>query len=89
MDASGKIPAGLLRGNANQLGDFDQCLEIRTKVKLRDDKAVKVKGKYCLASIAVEATADAMRLPVHLLLGRNLLRSHLDDVRRTAERVFF
>lgn len=80
MDASAKIPSGLLRGNANQLGDFDQCMEIRTKVKLKDDKSVKIKGKYCLASIDVEATADELRLPVHLLQGRNMLRSHLDDV---------
>lgn len=80
IDASAKIPSGLLRGNVNQLGDFDQCMEIRTKVKLKEDKSVKIKGKYCLANIDVEATIDDMRLPVHLLQGRNMLRSHLDDV---------
>lgn len=80
IDASAKIPSGLLRGNVNQLGDFDQCMEIRTKIKLKDDKSVKIRGKYCLANIDVEATIDEMRLPVHLLQGRNMLRSHLDDV---------
>lgn len=80
MDASAKVPSGLLRGNANQLGDFDQCLDIRMKVKLKEDKSVKIRGKYCLASVDVEATVDELRLPVHLVQGRNMLRSHLDDV---------
>lgn len=80
MDASAKVPTGLLRGNANQLGDFDQCLDIRMKVKLKEDKSVKIRGKYCLANVDVEATVDELRLPVHLLQGRNMLRSHLDDV---------
>ena len=25
-DASAKVPAGVLNGNVNQYGDFDQCL---------------------------------------------------------------
>lgn len=81
MDASGKISAGLLRGNANQLGDFDSCMEIRTKVKLKENQSVKIKGKYCLASIDIVAEDDDLKLPVHLMQGRNMLRSHLDDVR--------
>lgn len=79
-DASGKISAGLLRGNANQLGDFDSCMEIRTKVKLKENYTVKIKGKYCLANVDVLAKDDDLKLPVHLLQGRNMLRSHLDDV---------
>lgn len=80
MDASAKIPSGLLRGNANQLGDFDLCTEIRTKIKIKEEKSVKIKGKYCLANIDVTATDAELKLPVHLLQGRNLLRSRLDDV---------
>lgn len=83
MDASGKISSGLLRGNANQLGDFDSCMEIRTKVKLKENQSVKIKGKYCLASIDVAAEDDDLKLPVHLLQGRNMFRSHVDDVRST------
>lgn len=81
MDASGKISSGLLRGNANQLGDFDSCMEIRTKIKIKENQSVKIKGKYCLASIDVVAEDDDLKLPVHLLQGRNMLRSHVDDVR--------
>lgn len=83
MDASAKIPSGLLRGNANQLGDFDLCTDIRTKIKVKDEKSIKVKGKYCLANIDITATDDDLKLPVHLMQGRNLLRSRLDDVRGT------
>lgn len=82
MDASGKISSGLLRGNANQLGDFDACMEIRTKVKIKENQTVKVKGKYCLASIDVVAEDDDLKLPVHLLQARNMFRSHVDDVSR-------
>lgn len=80
MDASAKIPSGFLRGNANQLGDFDLCTEIRTKVKLKEDKSIKIKGKYCLANIDVVAADVELKLPVHLMQGRNLLRSRLEDV---------
>ncbi|CAH0717421.1 unnamed protein product, partial [Brenthis ino] len=40
-DATAKPPSGILSGNANQYGDFDECLAI--------DGAVR--GKYCLASL--------------------------------------
>lgn len=80
MDASAKIPFGLLRGNANQLGDFDLCTAIRTKVKIKDDKSVKIKGKYCLANIDVIAEDEQLKMSIHLLQGRNFLRSRLEDV---------
>lgn len=79
-DATAKIPSGLLRGNTNQFGDFDLCTEIRTKVKLKDEKSVKVKGKYCMANIDVRASDEELKLVVHLMQGRNLLRSRLEDV---------
>lgn len=80
MDASAKIPSGLLRGNANQLGDFDLCTGIRTKVKIKDDKTVKIKGKYCLANIDVTAEDEQLKMSIHLVQGRNFLRSRLEDV---------
>lgn len=80
MDASAKIPSGLLRGNGNQLGDFDLCTGIRTKVKIKDDKSVKIKGKYCLANIDVIAEDEQLKMSIHLVQGRNFLRSRLEDV---------
>lgn len=80
LDASSKIPSGLLRGNANQFGDFDLCTEIRTKIIVKDEKSVKIKGKYCLANVDIRASDEEMKLAVHLMQGRNLLRSRIEDV---------
>ncbi|XP_045467072.1 O-acyltransferase like protein-like isoform X2 [Harmonia axyridis] len=38
FDATGKLPSGILRGNVNQFGDFDECLSV--------DHA-----RYCLAEL--------------------------------------
>lgn len=82
MDANAKIPSGLLRGNGNQFGDFDLCTGIRTKVKIKDDKSVKIRGKYCLANIEVAAEDEQLKMSIHLLQSRNFLRNRLDDVSR-------
>ncbi|XP_050546637.1 nose resistant to fluoxetine protein 6-like [Daktulosphaira vitifoliae] len=42
VDSTAKIPSGMLRGNVNQFGDFDECINI-------DDN--ELTGKYCLAAI--------------------------------------
>lgn len=80
MDASAKIPAGLMLGNVNQLGDFDLCTNIATKIKMDDDKTVKMRGKYCLAQVDLKAKTEELKLPVHLMQGRSFLRSTLRDV---------
>ena len=80
MDANAKIPSGLLRGNTNQLGDFDLCTKISQKIKLSETNNMKMKGKYCLANIDVVAAVDELKLPVHLIQGRNFLRSTINDV---------
>ncbi|KAJ8919200.1 hypothetical protein NQ315_012188, partial [Exocentrus adspersus] len=41
FDATAKLPSGILRGNVNQYGDFDECMEL--------DEA-----QYCLADINIE-----------------------------------
>lgn len=79
-DATAKIPSGLLRGNTHQLGDFDLCTEVRTKVKVKDEQPVKVKGKYCMGNIDVRASDEELKLAVHLTQGRNLFRGRLEDV---------
>lgn len=40
FDATAKLPAGILSGNVNQYGDFDECMEL--------DNA-----QYCLAEIDI------------------------------------
>lgn len=80
MDANAKIPSGLMRGNTNQLGDFDLCMKISQKIKISETNSMKMKGKYCLANIDVIAAADQLKLPVHLIQGRNFIRSTINDV---------
>lgn len=80
MDANAKIPSGLMRGNTNQLGDFDLCTKISQKIKISETNNMKMKGKYCLANIDVVAAADQLKLPVHLIQGRNFIRSKINDV---------
>jgi hypothetical protein len=51
FDASAKVSSGLLSGNINNFGDFDECL--RTKSRSRD-----IGGKFCLAYVNVEVPED-------------------------------
>jgi len=44
VDAWGKIPEGILSGHINFLGDFDECLAVRSPLQ----EANPFRGKYCL-----------------------------------------
>lgn len=79
IDAGGKIGSGILHGNINQLGNFDLCTEISTKVKITEDTMVRVKGKYCLAHLDIQATDDNLKYLMHLINGKSLLRSSIND----------
>lgn len=80
IDASARLASGLLRGNANQLGDFDLCTGIATRVRVREDELVRLRGKYCLAHVDVVAEDAELRVPVHLLQGGGFVKSTLNDV---------
>ncbi|GFG33259.1 hypothetical protein Cfor_03997 [Coptotermes formosanus] len=78
-DSSAKLPSGILRGNVNQLGDFDQCLSVSTQ------ENPSIVGKYCLASVDVRATAlnvsdtDTLVRAVYLAQAYGLFRSSCRD----------
>ena len=55
-DSSAKLPSGILRGNVNQLGDFDQCLSITA------DETTDIRGKYCLAFVDIKAAKETAEL---------------------------
>lgn len=81
LDATGKIGAGLLRGNINQFGDYDQCTKVSTTVKTTASKSpMRVHGKYCLAQIEMRSTLSSLKEPLHLLHGRDLWHAHLKHV---------
>ncbi|EFA04173.1 O-acyltransferase like protein [Tribolium castaneum] len=73
-DASAKLPTGILNGNVNQLGDFDLCLQA-------NERRLGIRGKYCLASMQVEAgAASPYILALHRLAqSHHHFRSQLDD----------
>jgi len=65
-DSNAKFPSGLLRGNINQYGDFEQCL--RTKSAGGDWS-----GEYCLAKVL-------LTIPDTLPFLKNLKEDILQDV---------
>ncbi|XP_013138507.1 PREDICTED: uncharacterized protein LOC106103317 [Papilio polytes] len=79
LDATAKIPSGILHGNGIQLGSFDQCLGSRARVQLDTGSIVKVYGKYCLARVDLKSEHKEMEIPVHLAQAKNLIKSRIDD----------
>lgn len=79
-DSSAKLPPGILRGNVNQLGDFDQCLSVVAQ------ENPSIAGKYCLALVDVQATAlnstgtNNLARAVHLAQSYGFIRSSYRDV---------
>ncbi|KAL4704138.1 hypothetical protein ACJJTC_003423 [Scirpophaga incertulas] len=69
FDATAKPPAGVLSGNGNQYGDFDECLSI--------DGAVR--GKYCLASLQISLPDEYAQID-NLLHSGHYIRSNVTDM---------
>ncbi|KOB70394.1 Drop dead, partial [Operophtera brumata] len=69
FDATAKPPSGILSGNGNQYGDFDECLSI--------DGAVR--GKYCLASLQV-SLEDNFKTLDHMVHSGHYIRSNITDM---------
>ncbi|XP_011558480.3 nose resistant to fluoxetine protein 6 [Plutella xylostella] len=71
FDATAKLPSGILNGNGNQYGDFDECLSI--------DGAVR--GKYCLASFDITLGGDDhMDQLDYLVHSGHYIKSNLTDM---------
>ncbi|PSN54850.1 hypothetical protein C0J52_12406 [Blattella germanica] len=69
LDSSAKLPSGILSGNINQYGDFDQCLGVEVHLdpnlyqELEDHH---FKGKYCLALIDLDLRKSNREILRHL-----------------------
>lgn len=60
LDASAKIPSGVMYGLLSDFGDFDQCLSIRSNpaVAVEDEAEESAySGKYCLLSVKLNYRA--------------------------------
>lgn len=48
IDAYGFIPKGIMRGNTNGLGFYDECLDVQQEIE-----GDTIKGRYCYAGLIV------------------------------------
>ena len=88
FDSSAKIPSGLLNGNVNQYGDFDQCLDLKTELHPKMYPHLEnysIVGKYCLATFDLEIRKSSARSAIlvevdELIHARRPFISTVNDV---------
>ncbi|XP_039438292.1 nose resistant to fluoxetine protein 6 isoform X1 [Culex pipiens pallens] len=81
-DASGKISSGVLNGNINQYGDYDQCLNVNvpTTASSSSNNDPSLQGRYCLAGIQPSVASTALLQHVFSLVqSHGMLKSQLGD----------
>ncbi|XP_031776167.1 nose resistant to fluoxetine protein 6-like [Apis florea] len=76
LDSNAKLPSGLLQGNLNQFGDFDQCLNVMAYEKW-NGRMIKMQGRYFLTNIDINATHPIMENLVFRIKAYNMLTSRL------------
>lgn len=77
-DATGKFTSGLLNGNINQHGDFDECLGVEV-----NDDPIPLRGQYCLAYAQPNLPHSSPRLRTfyELMQSHEPFHSEFNDVR--------
>ncbi|KAH0564337.1 nose resistant to fluoxetine protein 6-like [Cotesia glomerata] len=78
-DATAKIPSGLLSGNVNQLGDFDECLSVNSPAE--DQLYGQITGQYCLVylQINIDKSRPDLTYLHRLTHSHYAFRSNLTD----------
>lgn len=80
FDASAKISSGLLNGNINSFGDFDECLNVKS--------SGDVGSQYCMAYVDIDVPDEMVHLKQIKKLSHSMetFKSNfsrgLNDVRR-------
>lgn len=74
-DATAKISSGILSGNVNQFGDFDECLGV-------EEPTGEFQGQYCLAYLQPEVVHNTPRLLELYRLAQSyeIFKSNFEDV---------
>lgn len=74
-DSSAKLTSGILNGNINQYGDFDECLSVEEPEK-------HFQGQYCLVYLQPELVQKTSKLEVinKLVTSYGMFKSNFDDV---------
>lgn len=88
-DASGKLNSGILNGNINQPGDFDQCMGIQQTFDDGTDGSPAnspLRGQYCLAYAQPVLPHKSKRLKAffELLQSHGPFRSEFNDVSKAS-----
>ncbi|KAL0272825.1 UNVERIFIED_CONTAM: hypothetical protein PYX00_005653 [Menopon gallinae] len=81
-DATAKLPSGILQGNTNQYGDFDQCISVNATFKRQSRDGVSgIQGKYCLATIDVSSDSEnaGLQHAIYRSQSFGFVRSKIDD----------
>nr|XP_049463329.1 nose resistant to fluoxetine protein 6 isoform X3 [Anopheles coluzzii]XP_049463331.1 nose resistant to fluoxetine protein 6 isoform X4 [Anopheles coluzzii]XP_049463336.1 nose resistant to fluoxetine protein 6 isoform X6 [Anopheles coluzzii]XP_049463339.1 nose resistant to fluoxetine protein 6 isoform X7 [Anopheles coluzzii] len=83
-DASAKVGHGILNGNINQYGDFDQCLSIQQTLGSIGDssaQAAPLRGRYCMAEVqpTIKPNTRVLKHLFELVQAHGMLKSNLDD----------
>ncbi|XP_075155470.1 drop dead [Haematobia irritans] len=96
-DSTGKLNSGIINGNINQIGDFDQCLGIANKMNAptgADGSTLgdsdEIKGQYCLAYAQPELPHKSKRLQkfFNLVQSHGPFHSEFDDPGHRVPRFF-
>lgn len=74
-DSSAKLTSGILNGNINQYGDFDECLSVEESEK-------QFQGQYCLVYLQPELVQKTPKLEFinKLVTSYGMFKSNFDDV---------
>lgn len=77
-DANGQLPVGVLSGNVNIYGDFQECLSI--------DDLSELRGKHCFTQLQPFVTEPAIYLNYLRKLAQSfdLMQSNFRDVSTTS-----
>lgn len=91
-DSTAKLTSGILNGNINQVGDFDQCLRINVNVADGDnDNEHRIRGQYCLAYMQPTPHFKSKKLIeiMKLIQSHNAFKSEFMDVSIVFMTIFF
>lgn len=74
-DATAKLPSGVLNGNVNNFGDFDECLNV-------DAPDNDFQGKYCLSYLQPKVSKPLIYTSYlrKLIQSHEAFKSNFDDV---------
>lgn len=70
LDSSAKITSGILSGNINNFGHFDECIQARIN---------DFQGKYCLTETQFEVRKQLIDYK-QLILSNEPYKNDIDDV---------